>query len=89
MAGEEGVMGDNLRDFEMDPGSAAELAKLIYERLNPRDGDESFEYLIIEAVEGAISYAERQACSCLPGDEADPCDRCYVLGRWHDKAVER
>jgi hypothetical protein len=65
-----------------------ELDELVDERFNPPDDDSTNAHDVIAA---AATFIEEQRCVCgsfvLEDDE--PCQRCRVLGRFHDKPVSR
>jgi hypothetical protein len=65
------------------------LSETIALAFNPSDDDVAAESILADAVEAAALFIERQPCECPEGDDDDPCDRCLVLGRWHDEAQER
>lgn len=66
-----------------------DLAATIDWCFNPRDDDVAVNSILIDAVLGAAAYIASLPCTCAPGDDDGPCDRCSALGRWHDESCER
>jgi hypothetical protein len=75
---------DEAEDYET-------LRDAIAEAFNPSDDDVAEVAILIRAVEGARDFIARRPCLCTPDDIEDwrPCDRCQVLGRLGDKAMDR
>ena len=83
-----------------DPDAAAyrTVADAAIEALNPPDDDASEESIIVQCIEHATAFIVGLPCTCAlrpdcSRDERyydhEACDRCRVLGRWHDRRVER
>ena len=73
------------------PGAAVRcdyrlLADGIESSLAVRDGDESEVSLCIDAVERVAAYVRTLPCTCAPGYDKEPCERCAALGQWHGEA---
>lgn len=81
------------RAHEADPFSDAYfrdvLGNALVYLLNPPDDDAAFEHVVVQALVGAVEFIEEQPCTCAPGDDDSPCDRCAALGRWHDEVQGR
>lgn len=80
LRGEEAAIDDETRD---------EIVSTIVGALNPRDDDMAFDHIVLEALTEAIVFIRTQPCTCLPGEDGEPCYRCQVLGRWHDEVEDR
>lgn len=67
------------------------LRDLIIEKLNPPDDDIGEVAVLGSAIEAAVTFIERQPCTCTPEmvEDWDPCRRCDVLGRLGDVRQER
>ena len=67
------------------------LADTVIEQLNPPDGDEAEVSLCISTIEQIAAYVRSLPCTCLPrtSDATEPCGRCFALGQWHGKVMER
>lgn len=65
--------------------------ELMIDWFNPPDA--ACESIVLDAVQRAYKFAQSQPCQCPEGfaedDEFDACQRCQVLGRVRDKAVQR
>lgn len=67
--------------------------EVLIDWFNPPDEDAACESIVLDAVERAYKFAQSQPCQCPEGfdedDEFDACQRCQVLGRVRDQAVQR
>lgn len=75
---------DEAEDYET-------LRDAIADWFNPHDDDIAEVAIMLNAVESAFEFIERQVCLCTAADIEDwsPCSRCRVLGRLGDRRIDR
>lgn len=85
---------ERLRAAEVDAESYRAVADRVIEKMNPFDDDVAEVAIVLSTIDRAVAYIERQPCTCEPeagppsGWDVTPCERCQVLGRANDQAVD-